>query len=257
MGTPGRIFNGTSDYVQIPSSVTTDLSNFSVSFWVKTTESGANGTYWNRPSLFGNSTPSSPDSDFGIVTNGGYLCIWSGLYTGGDNSICSNYKINDNYWHMVSLTKDDDSLDLYLDGEDTGSTLSANQALNNYGYWIGAQHYYSGGAAFYHQGIIEDFAIWNKTLSSSEINELYRKGVSRLDLNVYSCSDSLCATKTGTQNISNAQNSVWVNLNSSVLNSRYLGIEAYFLKAKGFEDYNAENFWVGSYLKDFNILFYN
>jgi hypothetical protein len=104
-------------------------------------------------------------------------------------------------------------------------------------------------------GNIEEPTIWNRTLSQSEISDLYRKGISRLDLNVYSCSDSTCNTKTSSQYITGASNNVWMNLNSNLLNSRYLGFDAFFKKASGLEDWNANAFYFGSFVNDFNVFY--
>jgi hypothetical protein len=158
-----------------------------------------------------------------------------------------------NTWVHVVLTYNGTNAIIYVDGSEK---VNDSYAPNLSGVYTRIGRIGSD-TTFDFSGLIEDVAMWSRALTATEVSDLYRKGVSRLDLNIYSCSDPSCEAKTGAQNISNASNSVWVNLNSSVLNSRYLGIEAYFLKAKGFEDYNAENFWVGSYLKDFNILFYN
>ena len=76
-----------------------------------------------------------------------------------------------------------------------------------------------------------------------------------MDLNVYSCSDVNCLTKTSSQYITGVSNNVWTDLSSNLLNSRYLGFDSYFKKAKGFEDYNAGTFYVGSFVNDFNVIY--
>jgi len=43
------------------------------------------------------------------------------------------------------------------------------------------------------KGIIDEVAIWNRTLSSDEILKLYKRGVLRLNLSVRSCDDSACS----------------------------------------------------------------
>jgi len=166
-------FNGIDQYIEMPAEATTDLQEFTFSCWIKTTESRSNGTYWNRPCIFGNSTPSSPDADFGIITNNGYIGIWSGLNAPSDNETVSTTKINDNQWHLISCTYNGDSLKLYVDGADINCNLKAIQRLNAYGYWIMAQHYYSGGANFYHQGTIDEVRLYSRALYPSEIAELY------------------------------------------------------------------------------------
>ena len=58
---PGRIggaqsFNGTSDFVVLPPSMTIGVKTLSVSFWTQTTDTGSNGTYWNRPQFVGDAS---------------------------------------------------------------------------------------------------------------------------------------------------------------------------------------------------------
>jgi hypothetical protein len=130
-----------------------------------------------------------------------------------------------------------------------GSTTNSRTVTSSARVSGGFDGYYMGGS-------IEEFAIWNRALSDYEAVELYRKSVSRLDLNIYSCADANCVTKTGSQYISNPNNSIWMDLNSNILNSQYLGFDANFKKARGLEDYNADYFWVNSFLKDFKVLYY-
>ena len=175
--TTSMLLNGSSDYVQAPDSLTTDLNNFSVSFWVKTTESRTSSNAWELPNLFGSNSSDQFTGDFGIVSNSGKPCIWNAL-EGVVNSSCSTSTISDDVWHMITVTKDNDSIDLYLDGYYTSNSLSANQALNNYGYWIGAQHALDGTAKYFHQGKIEEFMIWDRKLSPGEISTLYNSNSS-------------------------------------------------------------------------------
>jgi hypothetical protein len=104
-------------------------------------------------------------------------------------------------------------------------------------------------------GFIEEASIWNRKLSNLEIIDLYRKGISRLDLNVYSCSDESCVSKLGFEYFSDVNNGVLVELSESIVDSNYLGLDAYFKKASGFEDYNSGTFFVGSFVKDINFSF--
>ena len=92
-------------------------------------------------------------------------------------------------------------------------------------------------------------------LTDEEIMDLYRKGVSRLDLNVVSCNDVDCLDVNGFQYISDANNSSWMDLNSDIGVGRYLSFDALFKQASDFSDYNAGTFWTGAYLKDANISF--
>lgn len=158
-------FNGTSDYIALPPAVTSGLKTFSVSFWTQTTDQNSNGTYWNEPEFLGDSTPGNSSGDFGVASNSGYLSMWSGLNSPADNSLISNNQISDNNWHLVDAVDDGTTTSLYLDGTFTGKTLASGLDLDSYGWYLGAQHYYSGGAAFFHEGIIDEFHFSNAARS--------------------------------------------------------------------------------------------
>jgi RHS repeat-associated protein len=164
-----QIFNGTSDFIAMPPSLTGGLSTFSLSFWALTTDTGSNGTYWNQPQFLGDSTAANNSGDFGVATNGGALAMWSGLNSGGDNSFVTGSIVNDNNWHHIAAVNNGSAIHLYLDGADTGRTLSSGLALDSYGWYLGAQHYYAGGAAFYHQGAIDEFRFSNAARSADWI----------------------------------------------------------------------------------------
>ncbi len=162
-------FNGTSDYIALPAPMTTGLAAFSVGFWTKTSDNGSNGTYWNRPQFVGDSTNGNASGDFGINSNSGLLAMWSGLNSGGDNSLITSNLVSDNNWHHIVATNDGSTIRLYMDGGLTAQTLSSGLGNDNFGWYLGAQHYYAGGAAFYHQGIIDEFRFSNSARSADWI----------------------------------------------------------------------------------------
>ena len=166
-------FNGTSDFISLPQSMTSGLSRFSVSFYTNTLDNGSNATFWNRPAFLGDSTNGSPSGDFGVVTNSGDLGMWSGLATNQDNSLVTAKLINDGKWHRVDAVNDGGAITLYLDGANTGQTLVSGLSLDNYGWYLGAQHYYTGGANFFHQGSIDEFRFSNSPRSADWIATQY------------------------------------------------------------------------------------
>jgi regulation of enolase protein 1 (concanavalin A-like superfamily) len=167
-------FNGTSDYVVLPPSMTAGLTVFSVSFWTQTTDSGSNGTYWHQPQFVGDASSGDNSGDFGIVTNNGDLGMWSGLNSGGDNALVSSDVINDNHWHHISAINDGSTIWLYLDGQYTGKSLSSGEGLDSLGWYLGAQQYLSSGTAnFFHEGSIDEFRFSNSARSAGWIGTEY------------------------------------------------------------------------------------
>jgi hypothetical protein len=147
-----------------------------------------------------------------------------------------------NLWIYINGVKIT-SYDAHVQG-----TGSLNDAGNNM--YIGNN--VNGDRAF--DGKIEEVVVWDRVLSEEEVRNLYRKGVSRLDLNVYSCSDAACNTKTSSVLIEDTNNNAWLDINA-LSNSQYLGFDTLFTVVTDFSDYNAGTHWVGSYLQDVNIFY--
>lgn len=168
-GKGALLFNGTSDYVKIPSVVTSNLNKFTISFRIKTKEKKSNGSYWQKPCIVGNSKNASSDGDFGVVTNDGYIGLWTGLDTLGDNNEFSNFQLSDSAWHYVVCTYDGNILTLKVDNIDNLITLRANKLTNNFGYWLMAQHKYTDEADFFHQGVLDDVRFYNRNLNPQEL----------------------------------------------------------------------------------------
>ncbi|MGA2084000.1 MAG: DUF2341 domain-containing protein [Terracidiphilus sp.] len=166
-------FNGTSDFIALPPSMTSGLTVFSASFWTNTIDSGSNGTYWNRPQFLGDSTAGGSSGDFGVNTDSGYLGMWSGLNSASDNSLISSDFVGNGKWHRIDAVNNGSVIALYLDGQNTGQTLSSGLALDSYGWYLGAQHYYTGGAEFFLEGSFDEFRFSNSARSADWITTEY------------------------------------------------------------------------------------
>ena len=161
------IFDGVNDYVSTISG--SGLTTFTIGFWVKTTESRSNNTFWQRPSFFGKSNGGSNSGDFGITINSGYLGYWSGL--SADSSYLSTIKIDDNIWRYVVCTNNGSSLNLFVNSIlITGSSLNSGTPLNSQSFWVGAK----GGSELpgsYCNCSISNLTFYNRTLTNTEINK--------------------------------------------------------------------------------------
>ncbi|MBK0383464.1 T9SS type A sorting domain-containing protein [Pedobacter sp. SD-b] len=167
-------FNGTASqyYAQLPSLL--DGTNvFTVDFWVKTTESGSNPTYWQNPTLVGNVNPSSPDGDFGITLNNGQIGVWSGICSCGDQVLQTTKAINDNNWHHVAAVNDGSKMVLYIDGMLlSGSIPTSGGALQTaarpWSIGKGNSCCSNGSPA---NATIDEFRIWDTALSQTQIRD--------------------------------------------------------------------------------------
>ncbi len=169
-------FDGVNDWVQIQDDSTLDLiGNLSLSCWFKAT---------------------SFDIVSMILSKHSPLCANNeGTYVYGiwDDGLSGNHKINfsappnfsnatypssagivsTNIWYQFTITYDDIAkvLNYYLNGVLVDSKNISFDILNNpYDLFIGMQ---DCGSQWYFNGILDDIAIYNRTLSQTEITALY------------------------------------------------------------------------------------
>ena len=168
----GQQVDRTDDRVEIPSSATTGLSQFAFSVWVKTTETGTNGSYWLRPSVFGQATSGQSTGDAGITTNNGYIGFWSGVTPVSDASyLSSTLQVNDDAWHHILLSNDGANASLYVDGA-FQSSVATGLSLNSTAFWAGAK----GGPESpgdHHNGTLDELRVLSSPLSADWIQTEY------------------------------------------------------------------------------------
>lgn len=169
---PAQALNGTDQYIEIPAGATDGHDHFTYCLWVSTSENGSDGTYWHRPSLFGQSTFGLGSNDFGITTNGGVLGLWTGLETFDDHD-SSTESINDQVWHRVCAVND--GADIWLHLDDLGSVVSVPSGgdVNNQAFWLGGRAGEGGGGDF-HQGHYDELQISSTNRTDGWLETSYR-----------------------------------------------------------------------------------
>ena len=168
-------FDGTSQSVTTPVSMMNGVTVFTIEYWIKTTESKSSSTYWQRPNMVAATSNGAPSGDFGITTDNGYIGMWSGLNSGGDNFFLSTTKqINDNVWHHIAAVNNASIVTLYVDGISQG-TITSGLGFNTTGGGIGigaasldfAFSGNQGTSNFFHQGIYDEVRFSNSTRYTS------------------------------------------------------------------------------------------
>ncbi len=162
-------FNGTSSYVQVTNCLDND---FSISFWVKTTQTAGTGEWYNGAGLVDGDYPGVAN-DFGTALLGGKFAFGIG---NPDTTISSSVSINDGQWHQCVATRQEATrlIKIYVDGVfqtsgyENQNTLNASSRL-----FFGAIA--SGGGYF--NGSLDDIKIFNCTLSDGEVYALYNSMV--------------------------------------------------------------------------------
>jgi len=198
-------FNGSSKYCtggNILDKSKTD--EFTISTWIKTTTSSSLMDIISKVnSLVGYEFKTNSDNTLGFLM--GYFGIGflevktSNTYivkpSSSSSSSSSVEWINDGNWHHVCVSKSTSTsasgVKIYIDGYNQPLDISAN-TLNdsdssNAGDFILGK--YETGSRYFN-GYIDEASVWNKELSTSEIEEIYNNG-STTDLRTHSAFSSL------------------------------------------------------------------
>jgi hypothetical protein len=173
-------FNGMDGFIEVPSA---GLLNdfYSYSIWVYATEIPSNGNYTYPFSIGG----SGGGQNIALCNNS--MQGWSGgAYNNGSPAaslVALGSQPNLGEWYHVVLVRDTNKLKLYVDG-----VLNTNEI--SYGSWNtnngGLKPNYGSNpraiigcrdlnASFFFTGIIDDVRIYNRVITTDEVNALYRE----------------------------------------------------------------------------------
>jgi hypothetical protein len=96
-------------------------------------------------------------------------------------SVTTDGDINDDEWHHIAATYDGTIMRLYIDGQLNASNTTYTGSLpdNNDSIWIG-RHYDPDDTTAYFDGIIDEVVIWNRSLTPTQIEVLYRNRTDRM-----------------------------------------------------------------------------
>ena len=162
--------DGSSNYISLQSNYIQDFSTkFTISVWIN--ESYLNPNY--------NQTIVSTNA-FRFQTGSGLksLPLCAGWSPTGTPQPATNSTILLNTWTNVVLIKNDTSVSFYINGSKYDSLYSSSnfksEIINNLR--IGADGLTHIGLTDYFNGKLDDIAVYNRVLDSSEIQSLYHQG---------------------------------------------------------------------------------
>ena len=169
-------FNGSSDYIDVGNPTELQLTGaFSVSLWMKTIATGT-GAFVAKDNNASN--PRGFSVEFNNSAPGGYFVIYNGTTTYGVYVFSSdaNYiNIRDNNWHhIVAVYTPSTSVALFVDGnfvKSNTTNIPASVNFVNDNLNIGRRP--QSGGVNYFNGKIDEVAIFNRALDSTEISALY------------------------------------------------------------------------------------
>ncbi|MFD0671416.1 LamG-like jellyroll fold domain-containing protein [Cohnella sp. GCM10027633] len=160
--------NGTNGYVSMPSGILSGQTDVTIASWVK----ASSISNWTRIFDIGTGTssymflspqPGAAGLRFAISTGG----------SGGEQRISSTTAFPTGVWKHVAVTLSGSTGRLYVDGVQVGTntsmTLTPSSLGNTTQNWIGRSQF-SGDPYF--NGQIDDFRIYNRALSATEVATL-------------------------------------------------------------------------------------
>jgi len=189
--TQGLEFPQASDYTSIKPDSFTDWYNdksISVSLWIKTTDQGAalgviEGGKEGNPSSSSGHVPA-----VAISGQGNGKANISLIWHKNTNWVSSTTTVNDGNWHHIvgTYNASTDTEKVYVDGvEENSRDPGSQQDFNNgdYGYIlgtdVGTDSSWGSLSNTNLQGQIDEFRAYAKTLSSSEVTQLYKNQTSQ------------------------------------------------------------------------------
>jgi hypothetical protein len=163
-------FNGSSSYIAIGNNISLNVTNaITLEGWIN-----LNG---------------SPTTSQMLVEKSGQVSYWlyvtstgtlkGGVYTGGNwKEVTNGGTVSSNTWHHIAMIYDGNQVQLWMDGSQSGSSLSATGNINTdtSDVWIGR---YSG---YYFNGLIDSVNIYDYALNVGQIKQHYNAGLNRLGL---------------------------------------------------------------------------
>ncbi|KZZ52598.1 hypothetical protein A3758_11465 [Oleiphilus sp. HI0118] len=163
-------FDGVDDYIESADIYSRLRTTASMSFWIKTTQTG-NNTGWRAPGIAGVEQAGGSDDIFwGWLDASGRI----GLSVGNQYSTKSTVAINDDVYHHVVLTRDSGSgaYKIYIDGSLNRSGTGIAGVIGNSFSSIGRIED-TGGTEEYFRGKLDELRIYSKVLSDAEVTALF------------------------------------------------------------------------------------
>lgn len=176
------VFDGINDTLVCGNDSSISLNkNITISAWIRANASLTSGNNF----IVSKGTVGGAVEYQVLLTDDGYA-----KFHYGQNTLTGTTELNDSKWHHIvgksNKTKD---LHLYVDGvlidSSTGFLAPSKNAHN---LTIGSRSDFQENRFF--NGTIDEVAIWNRTLSDSEIMNIYKRGILRLNIQTRTSEDN-------------------------------------------------------------------
>jgi prepilin-type N-terminal cleavage/methylation domain-containing protein len=167
-------FNGSTQYVNAGSGASLAIASggFTLEAWIYPKKIDCSTTV---TCAIWSDNGTSDGGDVIAIRENGYL--WYYTLQSSWNSLTSTIPVSLNSWSHVVFTWDGETKKIYINGQEKGSTDAINNMRGILPVWIGRK---AGSHAGYFQGLIDDTRIYNRSLTSTQIQSRYYAGLKRL-----------------------------------------------------------------------------
>jgi hypothetical protein len=164
-------FDGVNDYIDLNSLDQSILnSSFTVSFWLNKTAKGGGLDNDRMIDLTVSSSTSLQIITDAATNKFGVNFIQSGssyIY----RKVFNNWNTVTGSWHHIALTWDGSSYEYYFDGSSVATTGTSSIGIGGTGFYLGKRA--DGVASTEFKGGLDEVAIWNTALTSTQIQSIY------------------------------------------------------------------------------------
>jgi Concanavalin A-like lectin/glucanases superfamily/F5/8 type C domain len=173
---PGFTLTG-SNYFDVASTPSLQLSQFSVAAWFKTSTNFGTDAFIVNKGGFGSSTPGQ-NINYGIWMNSAEQ-VKAGFETSSNagHFVTSPNTYNNNQWHYAVVTYDgSSSLKLYVDGVQVASKSTSGATPDSSGtkpVRVGANSRVTPPTSNFFTGEVDEVRVWNDDLTATEVSNAY------------------------------------------------------------------------------------
>lgn len=150
-------FNGTSSYIGTSQQLMNSVTNFSLGGWIN-----MNSSQISRAGFFGH------NDNVETQATGNAISFYQ-------NGVTVNCAMTAGAWHMVYGVFNGSTLAIYIDGTQCASSASTQHNSAAYNFNIGGGGIADSSANWF-TGSIDDVRVYNRALSSTELQTLYQIG---------------------------------------------------------------------------------
>jgi prepilin-type N-terminal cleavage/methylation domain-containing protein len=173
--------NSSNNAITLPGDIITLTSNRSIAFWFKSSDIDASNAHPGRGLYYLGQTGHNGSHMFVLskaspcVAGTGQINLLSGSI-GGANVCSGAFSYTNNTWVYVVLTRSSNTTKIYTNGQQVASASQSFTNTTNTSHTFGYDPRHVRSAI---KETLDEFAIWDRTLSADEVSNLYNNGTGR------------------------------------------------------------------------------